>query len=118
MKCVVCHRKGGFHRAVVDTTGEEVLGSLCRECEREEFGRSIDRGLFQPGDGCIFCERDGTVAIPLWRPDTRTTAGGTVVNEVSIEVDDATLRLCDEHLAAVAGEYPGSEARRPAATHR
>lgn len=106
--CIVCGREAGYHRAVVDVVAESVVGGLCRECEREEFGRTLDRGFFETRDGCMFCERDGHVAIPVWRPVAEQTPSGTVVTEVTYTVDDATARLCDEHVSTISGAYPAS----------
>ncbi|MGM0399383.1 MAG: hypothetical protein ACQEQY_10390 [Halobacteriota archaeon] len=110
--CIVCGRDGGYHRAVVDVVEERVVGALCRECEREEFGRTLDRGFFEAREGCALCDRDGHVAIPIWRPVARTTDDGAVINEVTFAVDEATVRLCDEHVAAIAEEFPATR-RRP-----
>lgn len=113
--CIACGQTAGYHRAVVDLVEESVVGGLCRECESEEFGRTLERGFFETRDGCVLCGRDGHVAIPVWRPVARQTAGGTVVNEVSYTVDDATVRLCDEHVSAIAGEFP-ADRKRPVPT--
>ncbi|MFB6124388.1 MAG: hypothetical protein ABEJ59_00320 [Halanaeroarchaeum sp.] len=112
MECIACGRHAGYHRAVVDTLDDELVGAFCRECEREEFGRSLERGFFEHREGCALCERDGHVAIPVWTPVARHTPEGDVISEVTYRVDAATVRLCDEHLATIAGEYPGE---RPAA---
>lgn len=113
--CIVCGNEAGYHRAVVDVVEETVVGGFCRECEREEFGRTLERGVLETRDGCVFCDRDGHVAIPIWRPTARRTDSGTVVNEVIFTVDDATVRLCDEHVSAVAGAFP-ADRKRPVPT--
>lgn len=104
--CINCERDAGYHRAVVDTVADRVLGGLCRECEQEEFGRILERGLFKRRDGCILCERDGHVALPIWRPVARRTGDGTVVNEVTYTVEESTVTLCDEHVSVIAESYP------------
>jgi hypothetical protein len=109
--CIVCGRDAGYHRAVVDMFEDAVVGGLCRECEHEEFGRSLNRGRFESRDGCILCGRDGHVAFPVWRPVARETADGAVVNEVTYHVDAGTVRLCDEHVGVIAGEFPTSGLR-------
>lgn len=118
MECIVCGREAGYHRAVVDTYDERLVGGLCRECEREEFGRVLERARFADRSGCLLCDRDGQVAIPVWRPTARRTAGGDVVSEVAYRVDRETARLCDEHLADVAGHYPISRPRAATPEHR
>lgn len=117
MHCIVCGRDAGYHRAVVDTFEDEVVGALCRECEREEFGRTLERGMFEHRDGCAFCDRDGAVAMPVWRAQARRTPVGDVVSEVTFSVDEGTVRLCDEHVSTIAGEFPAVRAR-PATTGR
>ena len=107
--CIVCGRESGYHRAVVDTVDDSVVGCLCRECERAEFGRTLERGFFEQREGCVLCDRDGTVALPVWRPVARETPDGTVVSEVTYTVDSGTVRLCDEHLSAIAGAFPAPE---------
>lgn len=102
--CIVCGRDAGYHRAVVDVVEERVVGGLCRECEREEFGRVLERGRF--GEDCVFCDRDGHVALPVWRPDPREREDGTVLNTVTYRIDGGTVHLCDEHVTAIAGEFP------------
>ncbi|MFW5937941.1 MAG: hypothetical protein ACOCSN_03275 [Halanaeroarchaeum sp.] len=111
--CIVCGRDAGYHRAVVDVFEEAMIGGLCRDCEREEFGRTFERGFFETRDGCILCGRDGYVAMPVWRPVARETDDGTVVNEVRYRVDEGTVRLCDEHVGAIAGEFPTASLERP-----
>lgn len=116
--CIVCGRAGGYHRAVVDTFEAELVGGLCRECEREQFGHTLERGFFESREGCVLCDRDGHVAIPLWRPVARETSDGTVVSEVTYAVDDGTVRLCDEHLSAFAGAFPTRDAHPVPQRHR
>ncbi|MFB6070591.1 MAG: hypothetical protein ABEJ76_06150 [Halanaeroarchaeum sp.] len=118
MNCIVCGREAGYHRAVVDTLEDDLVGAICRECEHEEFGRSLERGFFDRREGCVLCERDGHVAIPVWRPTARRTPDGDVINEVAYQVDDATVRLCDEHVTMLAGEYPGERAAAATTGHR
>lgn len=113
--CIVCGRDAGYHRAAIDVVEDRVVGGLCRECEREEFGRTLERGFFETRDGCVLCERDGHVAIPIWRPIARQTDDGAVVNEVTFTIDDGTMLLCDEHVATIAEEFPTNR-RHPVTT--
>lgn len=102
MDCIVCGDAAGFHRAVLSEFRERRLGGLCRECERVEFGRSLERGFFRETDGCMLCARDGHVALPVGEAVARRDENGEVESEVTFEVTDATLRLCDEHLDMLA----------------
>ncbi|MFC7157433.1 hypothetical protein ACFQPA_18550 [Halomarina halobia] len=102
-ECVACGLGAGFNRAVLDVVTGDLLGGLCVGCEERNFGKSLVRGDWSLVEGCAFCARDGFYALPLWRPYTENRGGDTVCR-VALSVDGATLRLCDEHLTAIAGE--------------
>ena len=38
MDCVICERRGGYNRAVVELETGVELGGLCVRCENEKFG--------------------------------------------------------------------------------
>lgn len=102
MRCVACGRDGAYNRAVVDTVSDRELGLLCPECERAEFGRSLDRGDWS-GESCCLCERDGFYALPRWRASV-VEVDGRQVARTEYSLDAPCPRLCDVHFQAVAGE--------------
>jgi hypothetical protein len=97
MDCVVCEKKSGYNRAVVDLESGNELGGLCVRCEAEKFGEFSDE-LGEEGSDCMFCDRDGFWAVPKYLPSTYEEDGKTV-SYVDYDVSNATLKLCDEHLA-------------------
>lgn len=105
MACIVCGQDAS-HRAVLDLVAERRVGGLCRECERTEFGRSLERGRFRETEGCILCARDGHYALPIGRPTAAPRTDGAVEGGVEYDVDDVTVRLCDEHLHALSETTP------------
>ena len=105
MNCVACGLGAGFNRAVVDTVDGSELGGFCVRCEEAEFGRSLARGDWSGVEGCAFCERDGFYALPVWEPFCEERGGKTVC-KVEYRIDEATLRLCDEHFRSVNESAP------------
>ncbi|WP_232702569.1 hypothetical protein [Halobacterium wangiae] len=97
MDCVVCRKRSGYNRVVVDTESGHELGGLCVRCETEKFGELGDE-LGDSGTECALCDRDGFWAVPKWLPSTYESEGKTV-SYVDYDVSASTLRLCDEHLA-------------------
>lgn len=97
MDCVVCEKRSGYNRVVVDLDSGNELGGLCVRCETEKFGEFSDE-LGEEGACCEFCDRDGFWAVPKWLPSTYEEDGKTI-SYVDYDVSNATLRLCDEHLA-------------------
>lgn len=103
MTCIRCGLADGYNRAVVDVPRGAEIGGLCRDCELETFGTSLERGDWAALDGCALCKRDGFYALPRWEP-TVLTDGDRLVNHVDYDVTDDTLILCDEHLHSLAAD--------------
>ncbi|MFC5972157.1 hypothetical protein ACFPYI_12525 [Halomarina salina] len=99
-ECIDCGLQAGYNRAVVDTALGRELGGLCFRCEEREFGRSLGRGNWETTVGCAFCDRDGFYALPEWKPYCEDVDGRRVC-KVDYRVDEATLRLCDEHFSCL-----------------
>lgn len=97
MTCLGCERDAGYNRAVVERPNARRLGGLCVRCEEQTFGALLQR-TERRGDGCALCERDGSYALPEWRPDAEEADDGSLVARVDYEVDGATVHLCDRHL--------------------
>jgi hypothetical protein len=108
--CIRCGRQAGYNRAVVDTVTDRELGGFCRNCEFEEFGRSLERSS-QAERTCLVCDRDGHFGFATWTP-TLKRGGRRLVSEVSYEVTDRTVFLCDEHFYDVR-DGEGEPNRRP-----
>ena len=79
------------------------LGGLCVNCERDEFGRALERGTWTAGDSCAVCARDGHFALPAPRAEL-VERGAIAVSSVSYRVTGDTVLLCDEHLHALGDE--------------
>lgn len=110
MPCAICDRPSAYTRAVVDTVTEEVLGSVCRCCRDEFFGRLLER-YEASGDGCLLCERDGFYAMPKWQCTSVWDEEGVVVTDQTATVESETPRLCQRHFFAFrteATEEPSS----------
>jgi len=110
-RCIACGEPAGYNRAVVDTVGGVRVGALCVNCERAEFGRSLERGRWRGVDGCAFCDRDGFYALPQWVPDCRRD-DAALVSTVAYEVTEATATVCDEHLHALRDDPPRDDRTR------
>lgn len=95
MNCIRCGNRAGYNRAVIDTLSGHELGGFCRNCEYDQFGRTLDR-YAQSGRSCAMCNRDGHFVLPAWEP-TMTAEGATLVSRVDYEVTECTPTLCDEH---------------------
>ena len=100
MDCVICERRGGYNRAVVELETGVELGGLCVRCETEKFGELCGELGEPDSDSCVFCDRDGLWALPKWLPSTYEEDGRTV-SYVDYDVSTTGFRLCDEHLAKV-----------------
>ena len=112
MDCIACGLRAGYNRAVVDLYSGAELDGFCLNCERGEFGRSLERSRGGTGERCLLCNRDGQFALPLWVPSLVDEAGRRV-SRVDYAVTVATPRLCDEQFDELRG---GDEA--PAGTRR
>ncbi|MFB6269058.1 MAG: hypothetical protein ABEH83_03885 [Halobacterium sp.] len=110
MDCVVCQRRSGYNRVVVDAESGVELGGLCVDCERDAFGKLADELGDPTDDTCVCCDRDGFWRLPKWLPSTYETDGKTV-SYVDYDPADTALKLCDEHLASIGVE----DISRPAA---
>lgn len=113
MNCICCGLDAGYNRAVVDRVRGERVGDLCLSCEEGEFGETLRR-TERGEDGCALCSRDGSYALPTWRPFAEAGADGALVSRVDYRVDAATAHLCDRHLRLL----EGTEAASVAATVR
>jgi tRNA G26 N,N-dimethylase Trm1 len=96
-ECIACGAAAGYNRAVVDVLSGGQVGALCVNCEREEFGKSLERGQWAAVENCAFCDRDAFYALPKWLPELHEEDGATV-SRVDYEVTEGTLCMCDEHL--------------------
>lgn len=110
MNCIRCDCEAGYNRAVVDTVSGEERGRFCRNCELEEFGRTLER-LCQTDRSCVFCNRDGHFGFAAWT-STLQDGGERQVSSVEYEVTDRTPFLCDEHFHVVTGAEPETSAQR------
>lgn len=106
MDCIVCGQDAGYHRIVVDTLEDTRVGGFCRECERSEFGRSLERGRFTETEGCILCARDALYALPVGQPTATRNEDESVVGDVVYDTVPETPRLCDEHFHELAEADP------------
>jgi hypothetical protein len=70
MDCVVCQKRSGYNRVVVDLDSGHELGGLCVRCETEEFGEFCDDLADSHAESCVFCDRDGIWAAPKYLPST------------------------------------------------
>jgi hypothetical protein len=102
MKCLDCGGDATYNRAVVDVNEDTIVGGFCQRCERERFGTSLHRGLWDEVDGCIFCDGVGTFALPVHEIDIRMKAGREHVEE-GYGVSELTPTVCTRHLRAVLG---------------
>lgn len=97
MDCIVCQRRSGYNRAVVELDSGRELGALCVRCEHEQFGEFSDELGEPDATTCVFCDRDAFWALPKWLPSTYEIENRTV-SYVDYEPSTAALALCDEHL--------------------
>ena len=109
-ECIACGNTAGYNRAVVDVLSDAQVGALCVNCEREEFGKSLERGRWAAVEDCAFCDRDAFYALPKWLPELHDE-GGAAVSRVDYEVTECTFCVCDEHLHEI-----GVVERAPSAT--
>ena len=64
-------------------------------CEKDEFGRTLQHGFHTDGDDCQLCERDGQIALPRYVPET--VIENNVVTSTTVLEEGNAPRLCDEH---------------------
>ncbi|MGM0605838.1 MAG: hypothetical protein ACQETB_09220 [Halobacteriota archaeon] len=100
--CFVCGNRAGFNRSIVDLATNAHIGRLCVNCERAEFGRSLQRVRTDRHDNCLYCERDAQFALPRFLSFV-VEADHASIAKVSSELDDQPVTLCDEHLYAITG---------------
>lgn len=99
MECIACNHRSAYNRAVIDTSTGRELGTLCVSCETQKLGELAGEHT-NTDESCLYCNRDGFWALPKWVPSTYED-GGDIVSYIDCDVSQATLRLCDEHLAAL-----------------
>ncbi|MBX0286067.1 hypothetical protein [Haloarcula salinisoli] len=112
MDCICCGRPAGYNRAVVDVLSGRELAGFCRNCELDEFGRTLER-FTGTGSQCTVCNRDGHIALAAWQPSVERSAS-KLVSRVTYEVTDRTPTLCDEHIHQIADgplDAPGRASR-------
>lgn len=110
MDCIRCGCQAGYNRAVVDAVSGQELGRFCRNCELEEFGRTLER-LCQTERTCVICDRDGHFGFAAWTP-TLEDGDGRQVSSVEYELTDRTPFLCDEHYHVVTQSEPETATRQ------
>ena len=103
MQCVRCNGKAGYNRAVIELYSGTTVGVLCMSCEKDEFGRTLEYSNRGQERQCTFCQRDGYVMFPRYLPKLETANDKLVVRS-TIEGDETTPCLCDEHFHAVVGD--------------
>lgn len=103
MDCVVCEKRSGYNRVVVDADSGAELGGLCVDCERTAFGTLSDELGDPDDDACVCCGRDGFWLLPKWLPSTYE-ADHKTVSYVDYDPGNTALKLCDEHLAHIGVE--------------
>ena len=99
MKCILCGGEGGYNRAVMDLFSGSRIGQLCMNCEKDEFGNTLEYRTGGEDRTCLLCQRDGQVAFPRYTPETRLEGNHVVFTSV-IE-DGRGPCLCDEHFHLV-----------------
>lgn len=92
----MCDREAGYNRTVIDVFSGMELGGLCMNCEKDEFGNSLQYGASNGEGQCNYCERDGQIRLPRYVPRTERRDNITLVKS-SIEESDSVPSLCDEH---------------------
>lgn len=97
MICVSCGGKAGYYRAVIDTVYNSEIGGLCKNCAVEHFGKTLDIGHFNAKDGCLLCERDGYLALPIWEAEVSDSQLRKTVFTNKYEITSNTPKLCDSH---------------------
>ena len=109
MTCIRCQQPAGYNRVVLDLVTGTEYGGLCRNCEFDEFGHTLDR-FSGTATECAVCDRDGTVAIATWEPSV-DASDGVLVSRVEYAVTERTARLCDEHYHQIAADGTHRTAR-------
>lgn len=95
MNCTTCRLPSAYNRAVVDAATEEVMGCLCTRCIEEFFGQTLSAS---EQEGCLLCDRPGTVALPKWRCTSVEDERTVVITGLDAPVDADTPRICEAHL--------------------
>lgn len=103
MPCAICDRPSAYTRAVVDTVTDEILGSVCRCCRDEYFGRLLEQ-YEGSGSNCLLCDRDGFYAMPKWQCTSVWDEDGVVVTDQTATVESGTPRLCERHFFSFRSE--------------
>lgn len=95
MQCVRCGKRAGYNRLVVDLVAGDREGGLCRNCEFDTFGRTLEWHSRSDGS-CLCCDRDGSVGIARWRaePDGESFS-------MDVTYHPRMPLLCDEHFQAL-----------------
>ncbi|WP_284013996.1 hypothetical protein [Halobaculum litoreum] len=101
MRCIRCHDRVRYDRAVVRESDGRVLGGLCAACERDRVGRVLLDGYVDGGPDCLFCDGAGAVALPVHRIEFDERDGPTERRGFPVEPD--TPRLCAAHAEDVLG---------------
>jgi hypothetical protein len=96
---VTCGSRHALDYVVKDSVSGLTVGALCRFCVLNEFGESLDRGLWKNTNGCAVCERDGHLAIVENRPHFVSDGGRDVVKHEP--ASEPSMVLCDEHAHGV-----------------
>ena len=96
MNCLICGKEAGFNRAMIDLYSGTKLGGLCMNCEKEEFGKTLEYSITSESQQCRLCERDGQIQLPKFVSKAESL-GDDVVVKSSIEESESAPALCDEH---------------------
>ena len=97
--CVTCGSRHALDYVVQDRGSGLTVGGFCRFCALDEFGESLNRGLWKHSDGCAVCERDGYIAILENRPHLVSDGGREVIKHEP--ATEPSMLLCDEHAHGV-----------------
>jgi hypothetical protein len=116
LSCVNCERDADANRAVVDAETGAEFGGLCYDCERETFGICLEEALWAASKRCLFCPRQGSVALPTHKMEISLVDGEEGVEE-NYGLTDETARLCPTH-ANQLFELGGDETERSRSVRR
>lgn len=97
MNCLRCNEAVNCDRVVVVVRTGFRLGGYCESCEREDFGRSLERGWWRDRLGCILCEGQGTHVLPVHEIEYVETDSGERRQDGYV-VTPETPRLCTDHV--------------------
>lgn len=97
MKCLSCGKTDVFHRAVVNTVDDEVLGVYCEDCELEQYGAGIVTLAPELHDEiCVCCENEGTFV--LARLDCLVEEHESAT-PFEYTITDRCPRICSDHIS-------------------